>query len=202
MTNDQIIYNVAIRNGFTPVSAKLVVAQARFESADYTSNVFKNNMNTSGMKYAGQPLATRGTLAPYDERSSACRNSNVCSNSDHYAKFKSVEDSAKDKIERNFAKTMGGVTPDQLKNAKTPDEFAILLKRRSYYGSNPYGTSGAESEVNNYARGLKAKLLRLSVIEFYETYKKPINYTVIGATLIGIGAYLYYLKKKGIIFKK
>jgi LPXTG-motif cell wall-anchored protein len=40
------------------------------------------------------------------------------------------------------------------------------------------------------------------VIEFYETYKKPINYTIIGAALIGIGAYLYYLKKKGIIFKK
>jgi uncharacterized FlgJ-related protein len=192
MTNDQIIYNVAIRNGFTPVSAKLVVAQARFESADYTSNVFKNNMNTSGMKYAGQPLATRGTLAPYDERSSACRNSNICSNSDHYAKFKSVEDSAKDKIERNFAKTMGGVTPDQLKNAKTPEEFANLLKKRNYYGSSE----------SNYAAGLRAKLLRLSVIEFYEKYKKPINYTVIGAVLVGMGAYLYYLKKKGIIFKK
>jgi len=192
MTNDQIIYNVAIRNGFTPVSAKLVVAQARFESADYTSNVFKNNMNTSGMKYAGQPLATRGTLAPYDERSSSCRNSNICSNGDHYAKFKSVEDSAKDKIERNFAKTMGGVTPDQLKNVKTPEEFANLLKKRSYYGSSESG----------YAAGLKSKLLRLSVIEFYETYKKPINYTLIGAALIGIGAYLYYLKKKGIIFKK
>jgi uncharacterized FlgJ-related protein len=192
MTNDQIIYNVAIQNGFTPIAAKLVVAQARFESADYTSNVFKNNLNTSGMKYAGQPLATKGTLAPYSERTSACQASGICINGDYYAKFRSVEDSARDKIERNFAKTMGGVTPDQLKNVKTPEEFANLLKRRSYYGSSESG----------YASGLKAKLLRLNVIEFYQKYKNPINYAVIGGVLVGIGAYLFYLKKKGIIFKK
>lgn len=202
MTNDQIIYDVAIRNGFTPTAAKLVVAQARFESADYTSNVFRANINTSGMKYAGQPLATRGTLAPYSERSSACKTSNICVNSDHYAKFRSVEDSAKDKIERNYAKTMGGVTPDQLKNVKDAQEFATLLKKRSYYGFNAYGTSGATSEINNYAGGLRAKLLRLSVVEFYQKNKTAINYGTIGIVLLGMGAYLYYLKKKGVIFKK
>jgi uncharacterized FlgJ-related protein len=61
MTNDQLIYETAIRAGFTPTAAKLVVAQARFESADYTSSVFKNNNNTSGMKFIGQPLANERT---------------------------------------------------------------------------------------------------------------------------------------------
>jgi uncharacterized FlgJ-related protein len=54
MTNneiDQAIYNTAIEQGFNPTTAKLIAAQARFESADYTSNVFKLNNNTSGIKF-------------------------------------------------------------------------------------------------------------------------------------------------------
>ena len=68
MTLDQQIYDTAIKNGFNPMAAKLIVAQARFESADYTSNVFKQNNNTSGFKFIGQPNAVRGSLAPANER--------------------------------------------------------------------------------------------------------------------------------------
>ena len=75
--NDQIIYDIAIKNGFSPTSAKLIVGQARFESANYTSAVFRANNNTSGMKYIGQPLASRGTLAPMSERSATCRSGGV-----------------------------------------------------------------------------------------------------------------------------
>lgn len=195
---DQIIYNTAIRQGFTPTAAKLVVAQARFESADYTSAVFRANLNTSGMKYIGQPLATRGTLAPTNERSASCKAGGICVNSDHYAKFASVQDSATDKIVRLYSKTMGGVTPEQLKNVKDADEFAALLKKRSYYGFGKYGTDLGNNEQKNYAGGLKAKLLRIQVVEFVSKNK---NTLLIGIVLVGIGAYLFYLKKKG-IFKK
>lgn len=181
---DQIIYDTAIKNGFSPTAAKLVVAQARFESADYSSNVFKNNLNTSGMKYIGQRLATRGTLAPANERSAGCRAGGSCANSDHYAKFASVADSASDKIDRLFNKTMGGVTPEQLKNAKTPDEFAALLKRRRYYGSS-------ESE---YANGLRAKLLRIRVVEFV-TKNKTMLIVGLGLILVAGTYYLYYKKR-------
>lgn len=170
---DQIIYNTAIAEGFTPTAAKFVVAQARFESADYTSRVFRENLNTSGMKYVGQPLATKGSLSP---------------EGNYYAKFRSVEDSAKDKISRNYNITMKGVTPEQLKTAQTPEQFASLLKKRGYYGA-------PESE---YAAGLKAKLLRVQVVEFVSKNK---NLLLIGVVLVGIGAYLFYLKKKG-LFKK
>jgi hypothetical protein len=44
---DQLMYDTAIKQGFTPVAAKLVVAQARFESKDYTSDVFKTNKQQS-----------------------------------------------------------------------------------------------------------------------------------------------------------
>lgn len=201
--NDQILYNVAIKNGFTPTAARLVVAQARLESADYTSGIFKRNNNTSGMKYAGQSLATLGDLAPYSERSSACKSVTEgkvggfgpmppCTKGDHYARFRTVEDSARDKIERNFRITMGGVTPDQLKNVKSPEEFANLLKRRSYYG-------GSETL---YAAGMRAKLLKMDVLEFYEDNKTAINYGLIGAVVLGLTGYAYFLYKKGIIFKK
>ena len=66
---DQTIYQMAVEEGFTPTAAKFVVAQARLESADYGSNVFKNNNNMYGMKYVGQSLAERGTAAPASERS-------------------------------------------------------------------------------------------------------------------------------------
>jgi hypothetical protein len=189
---DQIIYDIAIKNGFSPTLAKFIVGQARFESANYTSRVFKANTNTSGMKYIGQPLATRGTLAPMSERSATCRAGGVCRNSDHYAKFKSVADSATDKIVRLYGLTMRGVTPQQLKNAKTPEEFARLLKKRGYYGPAAYGTEAAEKEISNYARGVELLMKQAQIIEFV-TKKK--NSIIIGIILV-VGAIFLLNKNK------
>lgn len=179
VSNDQIIYNTALKYGFTPDAAKFVVAQARFESADYTSNVFKANNNTSGMKYVGQPLATRGTIAPKSEQSTSCRNGGKCYNGDFYAKFNSIQDSVEDKIGRLYNITKGGVSPQQLKNAKTPEEFAKLLKKRGYYTD--------KEEI--YARGLKNKLLKIEVIEFVNENR---NYLSLGIVLVLIGLFYYY----------
>ena len=180
---DQIIYDVALQEGFNPKAAKMIVAQARFESANYSSNVFKNNLNTSGMKFIGQPLASRGTIAPLSERSANCRKNNVCVNRDYYAAFKSVGDSARDKIQRLYNITMRGVTPQQLKAAKTPEEFARLLKKRGYYGD----------KETTYANGLKAKLLRIQVVEFVS---KNRNTLALGGGLLLISlAYYLYSKK-------
>lgn len=185
---DQLIYDTAIKQGFSPVAAKLIVAQARFESADYTSSVFRANLNTSGMKYIGQPLASRGTPAPSNERT--C---NLTCNSDFYAKFGSVQDSATDKIVRLYSRTMGGVTPEQLKNVKDADEFARLLKKRRYYGASAYGTAGAEKEISQYAGGMRAKLLKINILEFV---KKNSTLLVAGLILLVGGSYLLYKKLK------
>jgi hypothetical protein len=188
---DQIVYDTAIKQGFTPTAAKFIVGQARFESANYTSGVFRANNNTHGMKFIGQPLATRGSLAPRSERSATCRSGGTCVNSDHYAKFASVKDSANDVIVRLYSKTMGGVTPDQLKNVKTPEEFARLLKKRKYYGPSAYGTPGAEKEIKEYAGGIKALMLRAQIVEFVEKNKSGL---LIGILLVATAIYLY--KKK------
>lgn len=200
-TYDQIIYNVARRNGYDDTVAKLIVAQARLESSDYTSNVFKNNLNTSGMKYIGQPLATRGTLAPKNERSKECQAGGVCKDSDHYAKFQSVEDSAKDKIERLFNITRNGITVEDIKNAKTPEEFALVQKKRNYYGFGAWDSPQGQKEIKGYAGGLLAKLRRIEIIEFIR--KNPKKTAFVGILLVGLisyGVYTYMkIKKKKLI---
>jgi hypothetical protein len=137
-------------------------------------------------------LATRGTLAPTNERSASCRSGGECKNSDHYAKFASVQDSATDVVVRLYSKTMGGVTPEQLKNAKTPEEFSRLLKKRRYYGFGAYGTPQAEKEISEYAGGLKARMLRAQIVEFVGKNKKGLG---LGILLLGLGIYLYTKKK-------
>lgn len=177
MNIDQQIYNTAIQQGFNPVAAKLIAAQARFESADYTSNVFKNNNNTSGIKFIGQPNAVQGTLSP---------------EGNYYAKFNTIQDSINDKIVRLYNKTMGGVTPDQLKSSNSADDFATKLKKRNYFGNYSYATAQGQKEAANYAAGLKSKLLRIKIVEFIQKNKTSL---AIGLILLGSGLW-YYLKIK------
>jgi LPXTG-motif cell wall-anchored protein len=181
---DQSIYNTAIEQGFNPIAAKLIAAQARFESADYTSSVFKANNNTSGIKYIGQANSTQGSISP---------------EGNYYAKFDTIQDSINDKIVRLYNKTIQGITPQQLKDSTDADDFARKLKQRGYYGNAAYGTSESESDISNYSRGMKAKLLKIKVLEFYNNNKNTINFAIIGVTLIAITFYIYYIKKKKLI---
>lgn len=184
MNYDQLIYDAAIKGGFTPTSAKLVVAQARHETGNYTSNVFKKNNNLFGMKFVGQPLATRGTPAPKSEWGCG----GTC-NSDFYSKYASVSDSVQDLINRNLKITRKGVTFQQLVNAKDSTEYANLLKQRGYYGAT----------VALYDRGLKSALTKLNIVEqvkqFYAENTTSVN-TGLGLLLIGIGLYIAAVIKK------
>lgn len=174
---DQQIFNTARTLGFSPVAAKFVVAQARYESADYSSNVFKKNNNLFGMKYAGQPLATKGTPAPKSEQ--AC---NLQCNGDFYSAYASPAKAIEDLITRNYKLTRGGVSFEQLANATTPEQYAQMLKARKYYGVT----------AEQYARGLRAKLLRIRVMEFVEQNKTML---IFGAGLVLLGAGLLVLSK-------
>lgn len=169
-TYDQMIYETALKEGFSPATAKLVVAQARFESNDYNSNVFKKNNNLYGMKWAGQPLATKGTPAPSKE-------------GDFYAKYNSPADSTKDLVGRLYKITRNGVSFDDLKNVKTPEEWASLQKKRGYYGD----------KESTYAAGLKSKLNKIDILE---TIKNNEGKVVTGFLLLVLGIYLYLSNKK------
>ncbi len=196
MDIDQSIYNTAIEEGFSPTSAKLIVAQARLESSHYTSPVFKANNNMYGMKFVGQPLATRGTLAPPNERSTSCKSGGTCVDSDHYAKYSSIEDSAKDTIQRLYKKTRKGIGFDQLKDVKSATEFATKLKTRDYFGFHSIDTEAGKFEASEYARILDSILFRVKVINFYKENKKKINYTTLAILVLGLTGFSYWYYKK------
>lgn len=175
MNYDQLIYDTAIKNGFTPTSAKFVVAQARHETANYTSNVFKRTNNLFGMKFVNQKLAIS------DNKKSP--------EGDYYAHYRSPQDSADDAIGRLFNITMRGVSPTQLKNAKTPEEYSNLQKQRGYFGD----------KVDIYIKGIKSALTKLNIMEevkqFYAENTTSVN-TGLGLLLIGIGLYIAAVIKK------
>jgi uncharacterized FlgJ-related protein len=169
-TIDQQIYNAALSKGFTPTAAKLVAAQARHETGNYTSNIFKLNNNLFGMKFVKQPLATQGSASPRSE-------------GDFYARYKSVGDSVKDLIDRNYTITRGGVTPEQLKNATDSLDFATKLKARGYYGDT----------ISIYANGLKSALNRINVVEFVQKNKGKL--LILGLILVSVSFYIYNKNK-------
>lgn len=181
MNLDQTIYEIAIKNGFKPKTARLIVAQARLESAHYKSTVFKNNNNMYGMKFVGQPLAKKGTLVPVAERSV----NDIATN--YYAKYATPEDSAKDVVERLYGKVVSDVTPEQLKEAQTPEEFAGLLKKRGYFG----GTA------ENYAKSLKGILPKLSIDEsgVINDAIKTKDILEVVLTFAFLGAAYYFVKR-------
>lgn len=193
---DQAIYDRARKEGFSSEAAKLVVAQARYESADYGSNVFNNNFNMYGMKFVGQPLASRGTPAPLKERSSSCQRDNICSDRDFYAKYKSPADSAADVVGRLYKKERKGIGYEQLRNESNPYEYANKLKQRDYFGSSDWSTPQGKAEAKSYGAGLESKLKKIEVVEHGG---KNINYAVIGIgilALTGIGYWMYKKYKK------
>lgn len=199
---DQDIYNIAILEGFKPEVAKYIVGQARLESADYTSNVFKNNNNMYGMKYVGQPLASMGSLAPMSERSKTCQQGGTCVNSDHYAKYETPSDSAKDVIQRLYKKTRNGIGFNELNSSTSPEDFANKLKTRNYFGNYDISTSQGQSEALSYAKGIIAKFKKFSVVEVsidalkgaYGYSKK--HYVKIGLLLIFSTAFAFWYYKK------
>lgn len=138
MNVDKIIYDEAIKAGFSKKLALLIIAQARLESADYTNNQFKSNNNIFGFKYVNQPLATKGNISP---------------EGNYYAKYKSPQDSAKDYINRYFGFSRGGVSTDDLKNSTDSTDFANKLKQRGFFGIT----------AKQYAAGIEAKLKTLDI---------------------------------------
>jgi len=100
MSIDEQIYTAALKAGFTPSAAKLIVAQARHETGNYTSYQYRTNNNLFGMKFVNQPLATKGNKSP---------------EGDFYAKYPNVAASVQDLVNRNYKISRGGVSFDDLK---------------------------------------------------------------------------------------
>ena len=182
MDIDKLIYDIAIENGFSIKTSKLIVAQAKLESAEYTSESCRDNNNLFGIKYVGQPLAEKGTLAPYTQ---ITKDDSI---TNYYARYATLEDSVKDLVERLYNKTINGVEAEQLKNADTHQEFARLLKLRQFY-------DGLE---NDYANAIKTKLRKMAD-DKSGNEKKVTNRDIIEVVVFFVVLYAayYYLKHHG-----
>lgn len=137
MTFDERIYNKALADGMPTILATFIVAQARHETGNYTSNVFNTCNNAFGYKWVGQSTAN-GPCVQSPELNS-------------YAKYVSLEDSVHELtlwIKRRQAE---GKFPANLASITTPDQYAALLKESGYYGAS----------LQTYLNGLLAALQKL-----------------------------------------
>ena len=211
---DQLIYDIARQEGFTDVVAKMIAAQARLESTNYTSTVLQCNNNMFGMKYVRQPLSMgRGTIAPSSELSGGCtridnggcdkKGTSGCKDGDFYAKYDNPEKSIRDTIQRLYKTTRKGIGFNEINSSTDTTSYANNLKKRDYYGSHDFSTAAGQQEAKDYAKNLKYLLSKVSVTawikDVYATNKKTINYALIGGVIIGLTGYAYYLYKKKII---
>ena len=111
-----------------------VIAQARHESADFTSKVYRDNNNPFGMKVPGKRgfLGTQGTPAPASEGKGM-----------YYARYESDTVAFQD-----FLKYLRAVRfPVGL---TTVDQYAKALKERGYFGDT----------LANYTKALKKWLAK------------------------------------------
>lgn len=119
-------FDIAVGIGLNETQAKLIAAQAAFESANFTSNVFKLNNNPAGIQFINKPFqknASPGSPFPPSESKTA-----------KYAKFNTIADGFKDMVRITYKALQGD--PD-------PTTYAARLKAQSYYaGDQGIYTSG------------------------------------------------------------
>lgn len=126
MDAGQIIYSTLKGDGIPDPLASLVLAQAKHETNNFTSNVFINCNNAFGYKavYNALPclLSPEGT---------------------YYEKYKGVADSAHELSAYLYRRVADGSFPPLNKITST-DQYSSLLKKAGYYGA----------PVSVYAEGL------------------------------------------------
>jgi len=130
MTNEEIIYSAAKKNGIPDRLALFIVAQAKHETNNFSSNVFKSCKNAFGYKYVGQYLS-----------SGACTGS---PEGNSYAAYATVNNSVKELCLWISRRQLDGKFPQDLTQIKTLDQYAQLLKLSGYYGDS----------ISNYLAGL------------------------------------------------
>lgn len=132
------IYNAATAGtpknpkGLPATLASLLVAQAKHESGNFSSNLFVKYNNAFGYNYvAGATWQTgQGTKAD---------------NGMPIAVYKNVGDSAREIVDWIYRRISDGKFPANLSVINTPEEYAALLKNADYFQDN----------IDNYTHGLK-----------------------------------------------
>lgn len=118
--------------GLPPVLAGLLLAQAKHESGNFSSNLFRKYNNAFGYNYVSGARWQTGAGTKAD-------------NGMPIAVYASVGDSAREIVDWIYRRVKEGKFPANLDLIRTPDEYAHLLKNAGYYQDN----------ISNYTEGLK-----------------------------------------------
>jgi hypothetical protein len=130
------IYNQARKgtpyNPGVPVDlANLLVAQAKHETGDFSSNAFKQYNNAFGYAYYGGSNYQTGQGL-------------IADNGQPVAAYRSVEDSVNEMVDWIYRRSRDGKFPADLSTISTPGQYVTYLKGAGYFGDS----------LQNYLSGL------------------------------------------------
>lgn len=129
---DAAIYQQATSQGIPQAVAQNIVAQARHESGDYTSNVFENTNNAYGYGlYAGSPWQTGGEFEGFAE----------------YTNIQNSTGEIVDWLKRREAEGKLSIS-----SLTTPEAYATALHNQGYFTDT----------LDNYINGMKAAFSRVN----------------------------------------
>lgn len=118
---EQQVYDSVKKRGYSDQAARLIVAQAKHESDNFKSNVFKKSNNPFGMTYAGQSGANASTASqPASEGGTS------------YAGYNNVE-GATDNLLAWIERRKSEGKFDPATDFGSPEAYAKALKKSSYY---------------------------------------------------------------------
>lgn len=136
---DSTILSTAISEGVPKEKAPLIVAQARHETGNYTSRLFRTSNNLFGMK------VPRRRPAPHIAGPSPV-NAPKSEGETPYAQYRSVQDSVKDLIMWHKYNRI------DWSRINSPEQYAQFLKSKGFYGDT----------IVNYLKGLRSGLKRIA----------------------------------------
>jgi len=175
-----LIYNTVIQQGYSDTLAKLIVAQAQNESANFTSHVFLSTNNPFGMTYNGQTLA--GVSDVNQPKSEAGL---------PYAAYPDVGVATLDLLAwLNRRQADGDFTITCL---QTPDEYAQALKCAGYYTDSE---STYSKNIAYYFNQAKDYVITNAATNPIATYSIAGAIVVTGISLVCFGIYKFIQRRK------
>lgn len=134
---DEIIFRTAREDGMPEYLSALLVAQAKHETDNYTSNVFRTDKNLFGYSYVPGAVYQSGKGLAKPEGG-------------NYAHYSTYENSVHE-ITAWIKRRQGeGIFPDSLATIQTPGQYAALLKSAQYF------TDSLANYTNGLVRYFKA----------------------------------------------
>lgn len=144
MSYEQRIYNTAVSDGMPTDLAKLIVAQTKLETGNYTHRFFTEGNNAIGYSF----------VWPYGSKWQLPFPGDLADNNISIGQYATIENSIHELTDWIKRRQKEGKFPSSLSQITTPAQYATLLKNAGYYGAS----------LNDYTNGLATWLMKLPAL--------------------------------------